>query len=91
MSVVTIYHFTAKPGLRDQVISAMEIVKGAAGLEAMQLFIDQSHPDKLVSVEAWRTLDDHDQFIAGFTPEQQAGFESMFLEAPKVVAYSQAS
>ena len=91
MSVATIYHFTAKPGLRDQVIGAMEIVKGAAGLESMQLFEDQSHPDKLVSVETWRSLEDHNRFIAGFTPEQQAGFEEMFVEPPKIVTYSQAS
>jgi quinol monooxygenase YgiN len=90
VSLTVIYNFNTKPGLRDQVIQAFSIVKGAAGLNSIQLYKDKKNPDKLVCVENWASEKHHDTFIGSFTPEQAAAFESMFTEKPEPGIYSMA-
>ena len=88
MSFTVIYNFKTKPGLRDQVIEAFNIVKGAAGLNSLELYKDKKNDEKLVCVENWASEKHHDTFIGGFTPEQAAGFASMFAEKPEPMIYS---
>ncbi len=90
MSLTVIYNFHTKPGFRDQVIEAFKIVKGAAGLNSLELYKDKKNDEKLVCVENWASEKHHDAFIGGFTPEQAAEFESMFAEKPEPKIYSMA-
>ena len=91
MSYIVIYNFVTKAGLRDQVIEAFNIVKGAAGLNEIELYKDKADENKLVCVETWENQSYHDNFIGGFTPEQAAEFESMFAEPPVPNVYALAS
>lgn len=91
MSYVIIYNFVTKEGLRDQVVEAFNIVKGAAGLNELELYKDKADANKLVCVETWESQTHHDNFIGGFTPEQAAEFASMFVEPPVPVEYAIAS
>ncbi len=88
MSYTVIYNFVAKAGLRDQVIDAFGIVRGAAGLNALELYKDQANVNKLVCVENWESQAHHDRFIDAFTPEQSAEFASMFEEPPVPKVYA---
>ena len=91
MSYVVIYNFVTKPGLRDQVVEAFNIVKGVAGLNKLELYKDKVDDTKLVCVETWESQSHHDKFISSFTPEQAAEFGNMFAEPPAPIEYALAS
>ena len=90
MTTFHIGELHAKEESREALLESLEMLKGMPGFISNTVYVSDENPNMFTTVEEWESKQDHDNFMAGLSPEMLEQWLGMLEQPPVSNFYTKA-